>query len=301
MSYKLTFKEINGKYYYTIKVPTPGDNYFEDVIEHPMIRIMDFLENISDSYTEICVNRARSTKDYDKYKNYLNRRKSSMLHIAEEEFISTSAHPTTCSYKAFIVSFLYLYLTQHNIPYWVFFNRRKKFLKDISEFANNFNLLMNFKNIHPEKFPEEVPDTSCIGYMLEYTNGEVCAFQHAFIMIAEGDYFIIYDAWAGSRTKYLRAMRKSEVKEILSDISLSSYENPERVELINYFFNEDIPYSDYFICNGVLHFHYIELESKEFKETFEKSQVEIMFGGKKSRVRKRDNSIFSSKKTKSKW
>ena len=52
--YKLTFKEINGKYYYMIKVPTPGDKYFEDVIEHSMIRIMDFLENISDTYRNLC-------------------------------------------------------------------------------------------------------------------------------------------------------------------------------------------------------------------------------------------------------
>ena len=298
--YKLTFKEINGKYYYMIAIPTPGVNYIEhEYIDHSIISIMETLENISDTYTEICVNRARSTKDYDKYKNYLTRRKSSMLHIPEEEFISTSAGPTICSYKAFVVLFLYLYLIQNHIPYWVFFRRRRQFLKDISEYANNFNLLMNFKNIHAETFPE-VPDVSCIGYMLEYLDGKLCAFQHAFIMIAEGDYFIIYDAWAGKRTKYLRAMRKSEVKEILSELNLSSYENPERVELLNYFFDGDIPYSGYFSCKGVLHFHYMELESEKFKETFEKSQVEIMFGGKKSRVRKH-SIIFPRKKTKSKW
>lgn len=279
MSYKLTFKEIQGKYYYMITIPSSGDNHLEyEDINHSIISIMDFLENISDTYTEICVKRARVTKDYDDYKNYLKLR-NSMFHTEDKDYISSSAGHTICSYKAFVVSFLYLYLTHRHIPHWIFFRRRKQYLKDISEYANNFSLLLDFKNIHPETFPEEVPDSSCIGYMLEYVNGKVCAFQHAFIMIAEGDYFIIYDAWGGIRTKWLRAMEKSQVKEILSDLNLSSYENSGKFELLNYFFGTDTPYSEYFSCNGVLHFHYIELESEKIKEAFEKSQVGIMFGG----------------------
>ena len=84
---------------------------------------------------------------------------------------------------------------------------------------------------------------------------------------------------------------------------MSSYENSGKFELLKYFFGTDTPYSEYFSCNGVFHFHYIELESEKFKEVFEKSQVGIMFGGKKSRVRKRANFItFTRKKTiKSKW
>lgn len=291
MPYKLTFKEIYGKYYYMITDPSSGDNQIEhEYIDPSIISIMDILENISDTYTEICVNRARSTKDYDKYKNYMNRRKSSMIHINEEEFISSSAGPTICSYKAFIVSFIYLYIVKNRIPPWFFFSRRKQYLKDISEYANNFSFLLNFNKILPETFSEEVPNGSCIGYMLEYLNDEVCAFQHAFVMIAVGDYFIIYDAWAGIRTKCLRAMTKSQTKEILNSVNLVSCvsKDLEKFELLNYFFLTNINSSGYFACNGVLHFHYIELESEKFKETYENSQVEIMFGGRTRVSRKRE-------------
>jgi hypothetical protein len=281
-----------------ITIPSSGDNYLEyEDINHSIISIMDFLENISDTYTEICVKRARATKDYDDYRNYLKLR-NSMFHTEDKDYISSSAGHTICSYKAFVVSFLYLYLTQHHIPHWIFFRRRKQYLKDISEYANNFSLLLDFKNIHPETFSEEVPDNSCIGYMLEYVNGKVCVFGHAFIMIAEGDYFIIYDAWGGIRTKWLRAMEKSQVKEILSDLNLLSYESQEieKFDLFKYFFRINIPSEEYFKCNGVFHFHYIELESEKFKEVFDKSKVGIMFGGKKSRVRKRANFITFTRK-----
>jgi len=106
-------------------------------------------------------------------------------------------------------------------------------------------------------------------------------------MILEGDYFVIYDAWSGVRSKWIRALEKNQAIEILGKIK-DSKDFELRKKLFGYFFSpkkntgsNDINFSSQW--NIV----YLPFESDLFKDAFEKSKGEMLFrGGKKTRVRK---------------
>jgi hypothetical protein len=235
------------------EIETPG-------VKEGIYHIMRELEYISATYTKDCVNVARESINY---------RESRDLAVNSSSFAASSAGYTICDYKTFIVTFIYLYLKDN--PHWFFPS------PDIYKYANNLNYYLRFLKFSIHELPREVPETSCICYCMEVLEDKILSFQHAFLMISYENYFIIYDAWAKLRTKWVRAMLKTHVIEVLNqfqDLTIPYHTNRQNIQyeeyLLNYFF--DVTEKDGFRTRiGSLQLYFLPLDDERFQKAYHDS------------------------------
>jgi hypothetical protein len=128
-------------------------------------------------------------------------------------------------------------------------------------------------------------------------------FHHAFLMILEGDYFVIYDAWSGVRRKWVRALKKDQAIEILDKINDKNSEL--RRDLFAYFFAPKVTnFGNTTNFSSTWYIVYIPLESELFRDAFERSNGEMLFHGGKSRrkrISKRNNRFNNKLKVNRKY
>jgi hypothetical protein len=199
---------------------------------------MSTLTFISNAYTQECINVAVNTKNY--------RDSLDLSVINPRLFPARNASDTNCSYKAFIVAFMYIYSKTYSVGFYP----PKQFYK----YANNFFYYLSYLILPIHELSTEVPNSSCICYcMEEHINDSTIphSFQHAFLMISYRDYFVIYDTWDSIRSSWVRATLKEDVNEIINRLQ-NSYLQGEDFTLLKYFFK--IPKS-----SGILRFGFFKL------------------------------------------
>lgn len=275
--------EIGGVKYemFTLDPSCFGDCFFSGETDFTINRMRE-LEYISDTYTRDCIKVAEKTECYRNWSNY------NELYKSNHGFTFTIKEPDpqiclgaighqVCSYKAIIVAFIYMYFKENSIHWKSWGKSWTLFLnpKSLSIYANNLYYLLRYISIYPqlETLPTS-PEGSCIGYVVSKDR-----FYHAFLMILEGDYFVIYDAWSGVRSKWIRALEKDQAIEILDKFNDKKNGIELRRNLFVYFFapkNTSNFSSDWYIV-------YIPLESELFRDAFERSNGEMLFSGGKSR------------------
>lgn len=306
-------KNVNGKSYEMFYEDSQEcyPSWFSEKkvdVEPEIFEIMQVLNYISDTYSTACYARANKTKCYQRWKDdYLSKKDPYIMRYTVLNKVKPQnpmeylgpVGPRICSFKAIITAFIYVYFKEMKVNWKGWFSTPYSSL--MSEYANNLYWLLRYSFLSIEAnffitLPTS-PSASCIGYVLNYRNGNTLGFQHAFLMILEGDYFIIYDAWAGEREKWIRAMHKDNVKEILEGIN-SNLSFDERRNYFAYFFSgeSNIDFTDTHNFNDDYRIFFLELESEIFKKAYKDSKKELMFAGKsKSRVIRKNKRRLISK------
>lgn len=304
--------EIGGVKYkmFTLDPSCFGDCFFSGETEfNTIINRMRELEYISDTYTRDCIRVAENTQCYENWRNYNNLLKAHGIGTV------TNTKPDTksslgpvghqiCGYKAVIVVFIYMYFKENRIDWKSWSKSWALFLnpKLLSNYANNLYYLLRYNALLPdiETFPMS-PEGSCIGYVISKD-----FFYHAFLMILEGDYFVIYDAWSRVRTKWVRALEKDQAIEILDKLNDKKNDIELRRKLFAYFFAPKKTKINFFHTSNFSsdwYIVYIPLESELFRDAFERSNGEMLFSGGKSRrkrISKRSNKISNKISNKNK-
>ena len=271
--------EINGIRYEMFIPQTVcfGECFWRET-EFPILDRMRELEYISDTYTDSCVDAAKKTECYKNWQNHKDLIKASNGFYHEDpdpEFCLGPVGHQICSYKAIIISFVYMYFKENNIDWksWSLFP------VSITNYANNLYYLLRYISPYIYSKFETLPRTpteSCIGYVLNASG-----FHHAFLMVLEENYFVIYDAWAGLRRKWLRAMEKDQAIGILDKINDNHSNVKLRKELFSYFFDTSNFNSNWYIV-------YLPLESELFKDAYKRSIGKMLFhGGKHVKTKKK--------------
>ena len=280
-------------------------------VEPEVFEIMQVLEYISDTYSNSCYVKAKNTKCYKIWKDDFISKKENP-HLMYDMTSTETQDPMKylgpvglriCSFKAIITAFIYVYFKEMNVNWKGWFSTPSSSL--MSNYANNLFWLLRYSvlSIQPKLFHTlpTTPSGSCIGYVLNYINEDVKGFQHAFLMILEGDYFIIYDAWAGYREKWIRAMHKNNVKEILDGINSDS-SLVDRRNYFKYFFSYDgtIDFTQRRNFNSDYRIFFLDFENELFKKSYNDSKQDLMFAGKsKSRIIRKNKRRFISKNRRS--
>ena len=293
-----TTTEIDGVNYemFTLDPLCFGECFFSGETDFIINRMRE-LEYISDTYTDGCIKVAEKTKCYENWRKYnelIKARSHGRIFSVEEpdpKFCLGPLGHQVCSYKALIVAFIYMYFKENSIDWKSWAKSWELFInpKSLSIYANNLYYLLRYIIIYPqlETLPTR-PEGSSIGYVVSKDK-----FHHAFLMVLEGDYFIIYDAWSRVRRKWVRAVEKDQAIKILDKINDKNYDVKLKRSLFAYFFAPEktkINFNDSSNFSSDWYIVYIPLESELFRDAFERSNGEMLFSGGKSRVHRKRNS-----------